>query len=194
MTKKIAQQLGYSYVFFPSFGNGRDYVAGNAIISKFPLYGIKSYKLNRRRRGSGNEARILVTSKIKVGNQVINFLVTHLQPSIEFKSTKVRYSQVRKVISVTNKIKNAVILTGDFNSLLTNGELKLLGRKLNRIGNKRPTWPSVPFDYKDWHINKPRYRPDNIYISKDLRYENFQILKSKLSDHFPIKADILTQE
>ena len=191
MAKRIAQQLGYDYVFFPSFGRKADYAAGNAIISRFPLYGVKLYKLNKGLTGLGNESRILVASKIKVANHVINFLVTHLQASVRFKPTELRYEQVRKVIAIANKMKRNIILAGDFNSVPANRELKLLGRKLNRVGDKKSTWPTLPFAYKDWRINGPKYRVDNIYISKDLSYKRFKLLGSKLSDHFPIEADII---
>jgi endonuclease/exonuclease/phosphatase family metal-dependent hydrolase len=132
----------------------------------------------------------LVSSKIKVAGQTLNFLTTHLQVIIRFKSSRVRVFQVKKIISVIKNLNKNVVLTGDFNSKLDNKEMKLLSKILSRIGGTKPTWTTVPFDYKDWHIKGLKYRLDNIFISEDLKARNFRILRSKISDHLPIMADI----
>ncbi|MCL4379634.1 endonuclease/exonuclease/phosphatase family protein [Candidatus Marsarchaeota archaeon] len=190
MAKEIAKQLGYYFVFFPSFGKRTEYIAGNAIISRFPLYNVRLYELNKKRKGFGNETRIMITSKIKVGGHILNFLNTHLGVSVRFTSMELRYLQVQKIISVLNKLGKNSVLTGDFNSVPANKEIKLLERKLLRIGGRRPTWPTVPFSYKDWHVGRLKYRVDNIFVSKNLKTRNFRVLKSKLSDHLPISTDI----
>ena len=194
MARSIANEIGYHYVFFPALDIKPNYIMGNAIISRFPIVKARSYKLTppwiKYDGQFENEMRILVASKIKVNNIMINFLTTHLQVTVRFKSTKVRQFQIKKIISVMNKLDGKAILTGDFNSLLTNPELKLLSKRLNRIGGTRPTWTTVPFSHKDWHINKLEYRLDNIFISKNLKYRYFKIGKSKISDHLPIMADV----
>lgn len=197
ITEQLADELGYNFVFYPAF-DGRpqkQWKVGNAILSKYPIIKSSYHKLNPSRLVFDGtyqtEQRILVSSKIKIDKKTINFLTTHLKFSIKFQTTDLRIAQTENIISIINKLNGPIILTGDFNSTTKNKEIKMLEKKLIRIGDNKPTWTVHPFSYGGWSNDKLKYRLDHILISEDLKYKNFNIIKSKLSDHLPIKADII---
>lgn len=196
MTRMTAQELRYNYSFFRVWDTRpkTSWTFGNAIISRFPIVNTKPYMLNppwvKFNGSSTTEPRLLAFSKIRVGKRTINFLTTHLQFTPMFKTTKIRLEEVKNVLRVINKLKSPIILTGDFNSPPKNKEIKLLEKPLKRLGGSRPTWTIHPFEFENWHEDRLRYRLDNIFISRDLKYKNFKMLKSRISDHLPVTADI----
>lgn len=200
MARKIAKELGYHYVFMRSIdARPKDpFIQGNAIVSKFPISGAKCYALNAAptvgRNSYETERRILVSAKIRAGSRVINFLTTHLEYSMKAMSTKTRFDQARKVSAISKKLKRNVILTGDFNSMPGSREIRLLGKALSRLGGNEPTWTVYPFNYEGWKDYRLRYRLDNIFVSRDVKVKGFKVLKSKISDHLPIMADVRLSE
>ena len=196
MAKSIAKELGYHYVFFKStdIRPSLPMVQGNAIISRFPILASNSYALNstvvKARSAYEKEQRILVAAKVRTGAGSVNFLTTHLQYSKGFKSTPTRIAQAKKIASVIRALGGYTVLTGDFNSLPSNKEIKIIESCMARIGGNAPTWTVHPSSLPGWTENRLKYRIDNIFLPKGKTCKSFKVLRSKLSDHLPIMADI----
>jgi endonuclease/exonuclease/phosphatase family metal-dependent hydrolase len=195
--EKIAKELDFHFVYYPAFDRrpNRPWLIGNAILSKFPIIKSEFYQLNPSNieydGTAKTEPRILVSSKIKLNNnKMLNFLTTHLQFSLGFKTTDIRIAQVERILSVIKKLGNPIVLTGDFNAIPESEETRKIEKFLIRIDGNEPTWTVYPWNLYGWHVEGLEYRIDNIFISKDLIYKSFKIIKSKVSDHLPIKATI----
>ena len=193
MAKRIAEELGFHYAFYKTDDLSPDYncIQGNAVISRFPMAS-KHYVISKKSKKAKQSARrVLVCSAVRIGNgKKLNFLTTHLMYSRGFKSKRKRIAQVNKLIKIAKRLKGPIVLTGDFNSVPENREMRKLGRFLNRTGGNRPTFAVHPFRDKAWVVKALKYRLDNIFISRELRLREFQIMKSGISDHLPIKAVI----
>ncbi|OGI14618.1 hypothetical protein A3K63_03720 [Candidatus Micrarchaeota archaeon RBG_16_49_10] len=64
----------------------------------------------------------------------------------------------------------------------------MIERKLTRVGGSQPTWTVHPWEADGWRVEGPEYRLDNIFVSKGIKLEEFEVLRSDISDHLPIKA------
>ena len=197
MTEKIAKELDFNYIFYPASDiiHNDSYRVGNAIFSKFPIIESKFYPLNPSKlKYNGTyetEPRILVHSKINLGNnKLLNFLTTHLQFSLEFKTTTIRIAQVENILSIIKKLGNPIVLAGDFNTTSKSEEIRKIENLLTRIDGDEPTWTIYPFEKDGWRVEELKYRLDNIFVSKGLIYKNFKIIESKISDHLPIMVSI----
>ncbi len=195
--EKIAKELDFHFAFYQTFDRrpNRPWLIGNAILSKFPIIKPKFYQLNPSNieydGTAQTEPRILVSSKIQLNNnKMLNFLTTHLQFSLGFKTTDIRIAQVENILFVIKKLGNPIVLTGDFNTTPESEEIKKIEKLLKRIDGDEPTWTVYPWNLYGWRVEGLEYRIDNIFISKDLAYKNFEIIKSKISDHLPIKVTI----
>lgn len=197
IAEKIAENLNFNFVFYPSIDVRSDpkrrYIIGNAILSRFPILQSDFYPLGPEIEYDGTsrtEPRILVFAKIKVKDKLINFYTTHLQFSVNCGTTDIRLNQVKKILSLIQKIQPA-ILTGDFNVPCQAEEIKRIEKVLVRVGGDEPTWTVFPWEKFGWKVGGLKYRTDHFFVSKDLEYKNPQVIKSKLSDHLPIKASVI---
>lgn len=195
ITEEIARKLNFNFVFYPSLDARptRPYVIGNAILSKFPILESAFYPLGPDIEYDGTsrtEPRILVYAKIKADNNLLHFFTTHLQFSVELQTTKIRLKQVEKILSLTKNIQ-PVILTGDFNVPAKREEIKKIEDVLVRIDGDESTWTVYPLEKYGWKVDGLKYRIDHLFVSKDLSYKNPQVIKSRLSDHLPIKTIVV---
>lgn len=197
IAEKIAEKLNFNFVFYPSLDVRSDpkrrYIIGNAILSRFPILESTFYPLGPEIEYDGTsrtEPRILVYAKIKLGRKALHFFTTHLQFSVKCKTTKIRLDQAEKIFSLSKKVQPA-ILAGDFNIPPQNEEIKKIEKVLTRVPGEEPTWSVFPWEKFGWKIDGLEYRTDHLFISKDLGYKNPQVIKSRLSDHLPIKVSVI---
>lgn len=194
--EEIAKELNYQYVFYPSVDARpkKPWILGNAIISRFPIIESSFYNLNpddQKYDGKAQtEQRTLIYSKIQLNENFLNFFTTHLQFSIGLNTTDVRIAQAEKIVSIVNQYNSSIILTGDFNSTSTNEEIKTIEKRLTKLGSNKPTWTVHPFNSHGWSVSELKYCIDNIFVSKDIQSNSFEVLKNNLSDHLPIKTTI----
>lgn len=195
IAEKIARELDFNFVFYPSLDARpeRSYIIGNAILSRFPILESAVYPLGPEveyDETSRTEPRILVFSKIKVEDKLVNFYTTHLQFSVNCQTTDARLNQVEKILALV-KSDRPTILAGDFNVPPQNEEIKKIEKVLTRVSGDEPTWTVYPWEKYGWKVGGLEYRIDYLFISKDLKYKNPQVIKSRLSDHLPIKASVI---
>lgn len=195
--KEIAKELGFNYTYFVATDvrETRKYKIGNAIFSRFPIISSEAVQLNPPDivydETGVTEPRILVVAKIDLGDgKIINFLTTHLQYLPKFETHNLRLNQIAIILEEVKKLKQNLVLVGDFNTIPGSEEIKKLEESLVRLGSNEPTWTVHPFDHHDWQVNELLYAIDHIFASKDLKAGEFKIIDSKLSDHLPVMATI----
>lgn len=80
---------------------------------------------------------------------------------------------------------NTAIVMGDFNDTPMSYAVNLIGEKMNNaFREKGKGWGVTHFEML------PLFQIDYILTSKDIQVRHYEIIKKKLSDHYPIWADL----
>ncbi len=96
-----------------------------------------------------------------------------------------RQVQADRIRAEINKSPYPVIITGDFNDVPNSYAYHTIGKGMNNAFVKRGTGLGRTFSGIS-----PVLRIDNIFVDKKMDVLQFQLIKKKLSDHFPIIADV----
>jgi endonuclease/exonuclease/phosphatase family metal-dependent hydrolase len=142
--KELARLTGLHAEFAKAIPlQGGEY--GQAILSRFPLQGVKAHPLPGKK---GQEVRIVIEARVEPGDGVpdLTFLGTHFQHD----DAKTREGQAAKVNELFGKAAGPVILAGDLNAAPGSGPVKALenvwtfatapgARGLLTIPSDRPT-------------------------------------------------------
>lgn len=191
----IAKELNYNYVYYKSCTNNRHekvFDQGNAILSKYPIKKSRCHFLSDfdlYRNTAETEPRNLIETEIEINNKTLNIFVTHLAYSHKFQDSEIRNLQIDNLLKLLSR-KNTILL-GDFNCEINSKEIVAL---LNVVKNadfktpNAPTWTIYPFNYHGFIENELKHRIDNIFVTEDIKVNNFIIEDSKGSDHLPITA------
>jgi endonuclease/exonuclease/phosphatase family metal-dependent hydrolase len=172
--KKMATETSMYYAFAPNMRvMGAEY--GNAILSKYPIESYQNVKLPGFR-----EKRGLLISKINVGDQTINFLVTHLGLTKEEK-----LNQFNVLKQYVEYLGEKTILVGDFNSRPDH----------EGIHHMRYQLVDAAADTENYHQHTYdgiviKSRIDYIFISPDMKSIGYKVLETNISDHLPVIASI----
>lgn len=162
----IADKLSMQHAFGKSINilNGQ---YGNAILSKYP---IEEYEV--RELPSEGEQRTLLKAGLNVYGNRISVYSTHL--GLEQSE---RELQVKEIMRITGDEKN-FILAGDFNTKAD--KLDLFSRNFidtaSLTGNSKATFEKEGLSG----------RIDYIFISKDFKVKEYDVLESNASDHYPV--------
>jgi len=147
---------------------------GNAIISKYRLEDVKYHFLSKGTK------RVVIEVTIKNKHKV-TLLLAHL--SLRKRKRKI---QIKELIQIVKKIKNPIILMGDFNTFNGVEEIKQL-LKETQLEDK------IYLDKKNIHLTEPSFNPkrrlDYILTSKKIKVKKYKILKFPFSDHLPLMID-----
>lgn len=130
-TRRIADSLGMSFLYFPAIvhpKSGHDF--GNAILSRWPIEGGRKVILPHRAHFSGSQ-RIAVTGTVEIGGEPVRLYSLHLALPYMVGADQ-RREELRAVLDDAAGWPGRVIVAGDFNS---HG----LGAFLSRTGY---AWPS----------------------------------------------------
>lgn len=183
LSKRLTFELAYEYVYYPVFNiekNGQTVEVGNAIVSKYPI--VKSVVHNL----SKEENRLAIEAEISVDGKTFHIFCTHLFHTHQ-KPSEIQDEQEENLIKVLPR--ENTILMGDFNALPDSNVVKRVSEvMINADSQLLPTWSIYP---EGCEVCKPEgvaYKLDNIFLSRDLKTNSFEVESSKASDHLPISA------
>jgi endonuclease/exonuclease/phosphatase family metal-dependent hydrolase len=146
---------------------------GNALLSRFPFARVGDRDLPYK-----IEKRNYVSAKLEIRGRMILVITTHLGAH-SFNGAE-RMMQVKRLSAVIRKSPLPVILAGDFNCDPGSEEFRhLVSRTGLRPLISEPTFP----------VYAPRKRYDNILV-RGLKVRKAAIIKVKLSDHYPVYAEL----
>ena len=141
----------------------------NALIAKHKLKNVKYHFLKEGMK------RLVIEASVNLPKKV-TLLLAHLEVI-----KAIRDKQIKELIEIVNKIKNPVILMGDFNTFNGEKEIKELLKQTHlehkyKMGKRSLTWPTC----------HPSKRLDYVLTSKKIKVNKYEVLNYKFSDHLPI--------
>lgn len=175
----------------------------NLILSKYPIVSHEIICLGKD--PIHNENRYAIKATIKIDDNLLNVLVTHLDVWDETESTRLKQMEL-----IFEKIDESYLLLGDFNSLRKKDYTKTEWNDLKtdaifrglKIQHKVTSFiESNKFTDCFVKLNKPcpkisvwsMRRVDYIYIGNKFNHEliDCKICPTIVSDHYPIFVDVL---
>ncbi|MFN0083693.1 MAG: endonuclease/exonuclease/phosphatase family protein [Ferruginibacter sp.] len=209
---QMAKQLNFEYYYY-SYDRRDDFDSkhhfGIITFSRFPILHKETYAF-----GENNYNSTFQSINIVKNTDTFSVFNIHLQ-SLKFSDTNRQYIEdptlngeldVEKSKNILSKlrtgfikrklqserVKNAldkspypVILCGDFNDVPNSYAYNMIGRGLKNAFAEKGSGIGRTF-----YGISPTLRIDNIFAAKQFEVEQFIRIKKKLSDHFPIIADL----
>lgn len=170
----LRDATGMSATFAPA----ADDVWGNAILSRFPVTGVRVAILPR---GGAPMRRGVVSATIDTGAGTLAVVGTHLHHVED--EPQVRLAQARALAGEVSRLRTSgspVALLGDLNAPYAAPELEPLRFLDDAVPGDEPTWPS----------DAPRLRLDHVLVTPDLRASEPRIVASTASDHLPVAVTL----
>ena len=146
----------------------------NALVSRFPFTKVRYHVFHEGTK------RMIIEATVKCPNPV-TLLAAHLALG-----KKTRAKQIKELINIVNRIKNPVILMGDFNTFNGEQEIKDLLKKTHLKDLISLDKKSIPLTEPAWH---PTRRLDYILTSPQVKVKKYSVLKFHFSDHLPLMID-----
>lgn len=197
------------YYFKPSTDNGYEAI-GMAIFSKYPI--VNHGNIQFAKRMNWNEA---VFADIKKGDKTFRVYNVHFQ-SVSFQPEDYQYlkqvtsemlntnvesskkigsrlkkafikrsRQVKMVKEHAEKSSIPVIITGDFNDTPISYTVKTISEDMNNCFREKGSGFGITYNGAF-----PNFQIDYIFSSPEFEVKNYLIINKKLSDHYPVRADL----
>jgi len=210
MTDSIKKIIGSDNYDVQNFSGSDTEVEGIAIFSKWPIVAKGFIQLSSM--FSGNQC---VYADIKKGNQIFRLYSVHLQ-SINFDPEDYRYidtvtqrgkpdigstrrlggklkraflkraEQVELVKAHANKCPYPYIIAGDFNDTPTSYAVNQMEKGIKNAFHEKGFGLG-----RTYNGDFPNYQIDYIMASKQFDVASYTVIEKKLSDHFPVYADLM---
>ena len=212
---RIARELNYQYYYY-SYDKRDDFDGkhhyGIITFSRFPI--IQKYTYSSLER---NYNSIFQSIDVAVNSDTFRIFNVHLQ-SLKFSDVSRQYIEdptlkgemdLEKSKNIVSKFKTGfakrkiqservkkalnespykVILCGDFNDVPNSYAYNTIGKGLKNAYAEKGTGIGRTFS-----SISPTLRIDNIFVDSKMMVEQFVRINKKLSDHFPIIADVQVQ-
>ncbi|MFZ5965572.1 MAG: endonuclease/exonuclease/phosphatase family protein [Bacillota bacterium] len=172
--KKIAQELNMYYVYAPTIKFlGAEY--GNAMLSKYPIEQYETIKFP-----GFKESRGMLLATTNIDNRPINFLVTHLGLTENERS-----KQLTVIRSQMKQLGSNTILVGDFNTRDYHEDISRLKEYFTDAAAMTDAQNQNTFN---GFVLKSRI--DYIFVGKDFQVNDYKIIDTDISDHYPVIAEL----
>jgi endonuclease/exonuclease/phosphatase family metal-dependent hydrolase len=206
--KELIENLNYKHHYIEK-SMGNDYeMNGYAIFSKYKI--IDKGKLNFPNISQGND---VLFADFKVKNKRFRVYNVHLQ-SISFKPEDYEYLKNVKDIQtdasstkrLSKRLKNAFIkraeqvhilkdhaeasklpyiIAGDFNDTPISYSVNTLSKGMQNSFREKGSGFGITYNG-----DFPNFQIDYILVKPDFKVTNYIIIDKKLSDHYPVRADL----
>jgi len=143
----------------------------NAIISRYDITNVKYHLFHEGTKRVVIEATVHCPKKVTL-------LLAHLALGGHARS-----EQLKELATIVNKIKNPVILMGDFNTFGGSEEIKELLEKTHLKDKAKLNKHSLRMTQPTWH---PIRRLDYVLTSPGIKVKKYRVLNFPFSDHKPL--------
>lgn len=208
VSNKIKEEGEFLDYTFEAASDNKFEAYGQAIFSKFPIINTGSipqynYGINK-----------IIYADLLKGQDTLRVYNVHLRSfalqsedkkfiqnpattNLEEKLTKRLSNKMRSAFNHRGQQAKALkkhientkwrsIVMGDFNDTPMSYAVNLIGKGMNNTFQKKGNgWGVTHFEML------PLFQIDYILVDKDLKVTNYEIIKKKLSDHYPIWADLV---
>jgi endonuclease/exonuclease/phosphatase family metal-dependent hydrolase len=161
-----------------TFAPAADDVWGNAVLSRYPVTGVRTAQLPR---GGAPMRRGVVSVTVDTGAGVLGVVGTHLHHVED--EPAVRLGQARALAAEVSRLHSQglpVALLGDLNAPYAAPELEPLRFLTDAVPGDEPTYPA----------SDPRVRLDHVLVTSDLVTSDAAIVPSTASDHLPVAVTL----
>ena len=110
---RLAEHLGYDYIFAPAQRVGRKGAQGLAILSRYPLQNPRVIRLPRFILKVNNRCRIALTATAATPLGAVGLVNLHLDTRINLRQ---RTRQLQPVIEAASELPQASVIAGDLNT------------------------------------------------------------------------------
>jgi len=211
MRDSIAKITGSDNFYFEPFTSSSQEEIGMAIFSRFPIINKGMIQLNPDRT-SANQCLYIDVNK---NGKTFRVYSVHLQ-SIKFDPEDYKYidsvshkgkTDMQSTKRLGDKLKNAFIkrsvqvfkvkahaakcpypyiISGDFNDTPTSFAVNQMAAGLKNAFCEKGSGLG-----RTYNGNFPNYQIDYIMASKQFEVASYQIIEKKLSDHYPLRSDLI---
>lgn len=190
----IAKELGYNYYAKLTAGslNVGDEEFGNGIFSRFPITNQKFHWIQeydpKVEKGYDNEYKAYIEITVDVGGRPLTIGTAHLSYTHRFINYPRKRREADKLLAILDTKKSNYIFSGDFNSRPNSYTVKGIAKRLKHAGPKfdAMTWTTKPFSYRGFEENELNWRLDYVFVTKDVKVLESEVVDTKFSDHLPI--------
>ena len=182
---RLAEHLGYDYLFAPAQRVGRNGAQGLAILSRYPLQNPKVVRLPRFVLKVNNRCRIALTATAATPLGAVGLVNLHLDTRINLKQ---RYRQLQPVLEASSELPQASVIAGDLNTqnfLWVENLLPLpfLHRQVRPVlARLEASGYSTPFTQTGRTHSWAPLKLDWIFL-RELRAQAHRVQKIGFSDH-----------
>lgn len=184
--KVIAENLGYNYFYCGAYTTERydpTFTLGNAILTKKDITSqscVQLSSLTDYQGKSDTEPRGAVVCQI----DGITFTSAHIgYPLVESETTPIQKKQTQNLLKAIPREK--CVIAGDFNSIPQSEVIKMLEEEYMNVDNSDI---DTRFEEREGMIKKGRI--DYIFVTPDIKFNNFKITPSQASDHSFLTLEI----
>ena len=180
--KAIGTYLDYHYHFARAI-DFRGGAYGNAIVSRYPIVGVKTYPIaipkEARIAGHYYEDRVLLAADVDVDGEILTVFACHfgLAPNEQMLAVETARIALREA-------KHPVVFLGDFNVTPSTDIYAAIAEDFKDTavcGTDNFTYPS----------HAPSRKIDYIFTANGASSESFTVSPRVCSDHLAVKAEIL---
>jgi endonuclease/exonuclease/phosphatase family metal-dependent hydrolase len=170
---------------------------GNEIISKFPIINAVNEHYHRDYRyerdwtnfHTQDHPRSVQIVELNVNGKLLQILNLHGLYSKEKIDSKRTINQCKYILNAAKKNNLPTIIVGDFNLLPTTKSIKIINKEFRNLIDEYNIKSTIPeFDHKT-ELKKGKYVVDYIFVNDKIKVNNFEVIKTNISDHLPLILD-----
>jgi len=168
---------------------------GNEVLSKFPIISAtnehyyKNYSLELEWANFHTEdhPRSVQIVELKVNDKKLQILNLHGVYSRDKKDSERTIAQCKYILDAAKRKNTPTIIVGDFNLFPNTKSIKILSKEFRNLIEEYKITSTRP-KFNDGTDNGEN-TVDFIFVSDKIKVNNFEVLKTDISDHFPLILD-----